>query len=176
MIVFICSGLWHGASITFVIWGALHGIYQVLGNMFKPLKEKIHKAFNINTNVFSYNFFQIIVTFILVNFAWIFFRANSFTDLKIILRNLFVINPWVLTDGSMYSLGLESKEFFAGIIGILILIYVDNLQTKGSLIDKLSEQNLLFRWFIYIATILIILIFGIYGPDYSDAQFIYFQF
>ncbi|MDO5518843.1 MAG: MBOAT family O-acyltransferase, partial [Clostridium sp.] len=176
MIVFICSGLWHGASITFVLWGTLHGLFQVLGDIFKPLKEKLHKIFNINTNVFSYDLFQIIITFILVNFAWIFFRANSFTELKIILHNLFVFNPWMLTDGSLYSLGLESKEFFAAIIGIIILIYTDNLQTKGSLIDRLSKQNFLFRWSIYISTILIILIFGIYGPGYSDAQFIYFQF
>lgn len=176
MIVFLSSGLWHGASITFVIWGALHGFYQVFADIVKPIKEKIHKIFNINTEVFSYKFFQILITFILVNFAWIFFRANSFYDAKIIVRNLFVFNPWILTDGSLYNLGLESKEFFAAIIGIIVLVFVDTLQTKYNLIDKLSEQNMLFRWSVYIITIVIILIFGIYGPGYNDAQFIYFQF
>lgn len=176
MIVFLSSGLWHGASITFVIWGALHGFYQVFADIVKPIKEKLHKIFNINTEVFSYKFFQILITFILVNFAWIFFRANSFYDAKIIVRNLFVFNPWILTDGSLYNLGLESKEFFAAIIGIIVLVFVDTLQTKYNLIDKLSEQNMLFRWSVYIITIVIILIFGIYGPGYNDAQFIYFQF
>ena len=114
--------------------------------------------------------------FILVNFAWIFFRANSFYDAKIIVRNLFVFNPWILTDGSLYNLGLESKEFFVAVIGIIILVFVDTLQTKYNLIDKLSEQNMLFRWSVYIITIVVILIFGIYGPGYNDAQFIYFQF
>lgn len=176
MIVFLSSGLWHGASITFVIWGALHGFFQVFAAIINPFKEKLHKTFNINTQVFSYKLFQVISTFILVSFAWIFFRANSFHDSKIIIKNLFIFNPWILTDGSLYTLGLESKEFFAAVIGIIILLFVDYLQTKYDLITKLSEQNLLFRWSVYITTILVILIFGIYGPGYNDAQFIYFQF
>ena len=176
MIVFLASGLWHGASITFILWGFLHGSYQILGDILKPLKEKIIKVFNINTSVFSFKLFQNILTFILVNFAWIFFRANSFSDLIIILKNLFVFNPWILTDGSLYNLGLESGDFFMAIIGILIVVFMDYLQSRINLLNKLSEQNLIFRWSVYVISIIFILIFGIYGNSYSEAQFIYFQF
>ena len=176
IIVFLFSGLWHGASITFIIWGLLHGIYQVIGNLLMPIKNNIIRKFNIKTDVFSYKLGQIIITFILVDFAWIFFRANSLQDIKIIFDHIFLFNPWILTDGSLYNLGLNSKEFLAGVIGIVIILIINTLETKINVIDNLLKQNLLFRWFIYIFTILIILIFGVYGLGYSEQQFIYFQF
>lgn len=176
IIVFLVSGLWHGSSITFVIWGLLHGIYQVIGNLLLPIKIHIIKKFNIATHVFSYKLGQIIFTFVLVDFAWIFFRANSIHDIKILFNNMFIFNPWIFTDGSLYNLGLNSKEFLASIIGILIILIVNALEAKMDVIDILSKQNLVFRWFIYITTLLLILIFGVYGLGYSEQQFIYFQF
>lgn len=176
IIVFLISGLWHGASITFVIWGILHGVYQVIGNLLMPIKHYVIRKFNIATDVFSYKLAQVIFTFILVDFAWIFFRANSLGDIKILFNHMFVFNPWLFTDGSLYNLGLNSKEFLASIIGILIILIINLLETKIDLLDSLSHQNLVFRWLIYIVTILIILIFGVYGSGYSEQQFIYFQF
>lgn len=176
MIVFLTSGLWHGASINFVIWGGLHGLYQVVGDLTKPINDKLIKVFNIKTDVFSYKFLKIIITFILVNFAWIFFRANSFSDAKILISNMFEFNPWVLTDGTLLSLGLDYKELIVAIVGILIVTAIDLLNDKIDLIKFLLSQNTLFRWIIYFAAIFIVLIFGVYGPDYSQQQFIYFQF
>lgn len=176
IIVFLASGLWHGASVTFVIWGLLLGFYQVIGNLLIPIKNYLIRKFNIATDVFSYKLVQIIFTFILVDFAWIFFRANSIHDAKILFNHLLIFNPWIFTDGSLYNLGLNSKEFLASIIGILIILIVNILETKMDLIDSFLHQNLIFRWFIYIITLLIILIFGVYGSGYSEQQFIYFQF
>lgn len=176
IIVFLVSGLWHGASITFVIWGLLHGIYQVIGSLLKPIKNIVINKFNIKTNIFSYRLIQMILTFILVTFAWIFFRANSFHDVKIILKNLFIYNPWILTDGSLYSLGLDSKEFIISIIGILVILAINNLEIRINVLEVLSKQNLVFRWTVYIFTILSIIIYGVYGSGYSEQQFIYFQF
>lgn len=176
IIVFLVSGLWHGASITFVIWGILHGAYQVVGNLLMPIRNYVIRKFNISTDVFSYKLGQIIFTFILVDFAWIFFRVNSISDVKILFNHMLVFNPWIFTDGSLYNLGLNPTEFLASIIGILIILIINILETKMDLIDSLSYQNLVFRWFIYIITLLIILIFGVYGSGYSEQQFIYFQF
>ncbi|RII32713.1 MBOAT family protein [Clostridium chromiireducens] len=176
VIVFLISGLWHGASITFIIWGLLHGIYQVVGNLIMPVKNYVIKKFNIRTDVFSYKLSQVIITFILVDFAWMFFRANSFIDIKILLNNLFVFNPWILADGSLYDLGLNSKEFFMSIIGIVIILIVNISETRSNIINMLSAQNLLFRWTVYVTTVLTIVVFGVYGFQYSEQQFIYFQF
>ena len=176
MIVFFISGLWHGASVTFVIWGLLLGAYQVIGNLLIPIRKYLIRKFNMATDMFSYKLGQIVFTFILIDFTWIFFRANSIHDAIILLNNIFIFNPWIFTDGSLYNLGLNSKEFLASIIGILIILIINILETKMDLIDSLSHQNLVFRWFIYIFTILIILIFGVYGLGYNEQQFIYFQF
>lgn len=176
MVVFLISGLWHGADMSFVIWGGLHGAFQVIGDILKPLKEKLRRVFKIKTDVFSYKLLQVVITFILVDFAWIFFRANSYSDAKILIKNMMYFNPWIFTDNSIYNLGLDSKEFLVAIIGIIVVLAVNMMQRNKSLRIQLSRQNTSFRWVMYLIAVLSILIFGMYGPDYSAQQFIYFQF
>jgi alginate O-acetyltransferase complex protein AlgI len=176
MVVFLTSGLWHGAAMNFVIWGGLHGIYQVLGDVFKPAKEKVIKTYNIKTDVLSYKLFQILATFVLVNFAWIFFRASTFLDAKTLISNMMYFNPWIFTNGSIYKLGLDPKDFLLAILGISIVIVINTLQTTRSLRIRVYRQNTVFRWALYLTAIVVILMFGIYGPGYSAQQFIYFQF
>lgn len=176
LIIFLVSGLWHGAALTYILWGFLHGAFQIIENLVEPYKEILIKKFKVNINSFSYKFSQILFTFILVNFAWIFFRANSIHDIKIIFKNMFINNPWIFTDGSLFDLGLNVPEFILVIISIIILTIVDYLKTKFDLLDELSKQSLIFRWFIYVIAVISILLFGIYGSGYSDQQFIYSQF
>lgn len=176
MIVFLVSGLWHGATTNFIIWGALHGFYQILAYLLKPFKEKTIKTFKIKTEVFSFKLFQVLITFMLVNFAWIFFRAKSFLSAITIIKNFFYFNPWILINGSIFELGLGSKDFLIAIIGIVIVISVDMMQRTKNLRIQLSKQNIIFRWGIYLVTAVAILVFGMYGPGYSMQQFIYSQF
>lgn len=174
--VFLVAGLWHGATINFIIWGALHGIYQVIGDLLRPIKETIIKTFNLKTTAFSYRLFQVMVTFLLVNFAWIFFRATSFTSALIIVQNILYYNPEVFINGSIYELGLDHKDMIVAILSIGVILGVNLLQRTGSLRNKLSERNIGLRWSFYLGTIVLILIFGMYGPGYNPEQFIYFQF
>ena len=176
LIVFMCSGLWHGAAITFVIWGTLHGLYQIIGDILKPLKEKLINLFKIKTDVFSFKLLKILTTFILVDFAWIFFRANSFTDAKILIKNMFTFNPWVLFNNSLYNLGLDSKDFTVAILGITVVLIINFIQSKFNFTTFLNNQNLLFRWCIYFIIIIAVVILGAYGPGFDAQQFIYFQF
>ncbi|KGK81730.1 MBOAT family O-acyltransferase [Clostridium sp. HMP27] len=176
MIVFLVSGLWHGASMNFLVWGGLHGIYQVIENILKPVKEKIIDAFKIKTDIFSFKFFQVLTNFVLVDFAWIFFRANSFTGAKMLIKNMAYFNPWILYSGEIYSLGLDSKDFKVAVLGIIIVLIVNYIQATESVHIDLSKQNIGFRWAVYFTAIIFILILGVYGPEYSKQQFIYFQF
>lgn len=176
MIVFLVSGLWHGASMNFLVWGGLHGIYQVIENILKPVKEKIIDAFKIKTDIFSFKFFQVLTNFVLVDFAWIFFRANSFTGAKMLIKNMAYFNPWILYSGEIYSLGLDSKDFKVAVLGIIIVLIVNYIQATKSVHIDLSKQNIGFRWAVYFTAIIFILILGVYGPEYSKQQFIYFQF
>jgi len=176
MIIFLVSGLWHGATSTFVIWGGLHGLYQISAYLLKPAKVKIIKTFKIKTKIFSFKLLQVLITFLLVNFAWIFFRATSFLNAITVIKNIFYFNPWVLLDGSIFKLGLGSFDFSVAIIGIFLVLTVDIMGRTKDLRIQLSKQNIIFRWSAYIGAVVVILILGMYGPGYSMQQFIYSQF
>lgn len=79
-IVFLASGIWHGANFTFILWGILHGIGSIISRAFKNTIDKIHPAFNW------------LVTFLFVNFTWIIFRANSISDAFTIIKNILKLN------------------------------------------------------------------------------------
>ena len=179
MITFLVSGLWHGANWTFVIWGGLHGIYQIIGDVLRPVKEKLNQKLAVKTESFSYKFGQIAITYILVSFTWLFFRAESVTAAFDMIRSMFVkFNPWVLFDQSLYTLGLNVTEVHILLVAVVILILVDGVRFfKAQTIEKfLNEQCLYFRWGIIFFLVFYIFIFGSYGIGYSAQQFIYFQF
>lgn len=179
MITFLVSGLWHGASWNFVVWGGLHGVYQVIGDRLEPVKRQMEKRFSVNRDCFSYKLGQVLVTFALVNFSWVFFRAVSLKEAVSILGRITTKwNLWVLSDQSLYRLGLDVTEVHILAISLLTLFIVDWVKYKtGKTIDLvLREQVLWFRWLALFALLFGIIIYGMYGPAYSAAAFIYFQF
>lgn len=94
------------------------------------------------------------------------------------IKSIFTVyNPWIIFDDSLYKLGLERKEFQFMIISILILIIADFIKWKGySIREWVYKQEQWFRWIFYITSILVVLIFGIWGASYNASGFIYFQF
>lgn len=177
MIVFLLSGLWHGANWTYIFWGGLHGIYQIVGDCIKPFRDKLNAKLEIDKERFSYRLANIIGTFILVDFAWIFFRANTLSDAIGVIRRMFTeFNIWVLFDGTLYNLGLDNKDFAVGIISIIILLIVDAVRKRSFIRGWLDKQAFWFKLLITYGVIFCILIFGVYGYGYNASQFIYFQF
>lgn len=178
MIVFLTSGLWHGASISFVIWGGLNGLYQIIGEVFQPVRDKLVKLFGLNRESLGHKALCMLGTFLLVDFSWIFFRANTFTDALNIVRSIFTTyNPWVLLDGSLYNCGLDNKNFSVMLISIAILLLADTMKHRGIQVRKvIAAQDYWCRWLIMIISICAILVFGIWGSNYDAAGFIYFQF
>lgn len=179
MVTFLVSGIWHGASWSFIVWGGIHGIYQIVGDILRPWKKKIIKRYEIKSESFSYKLGQTFITFILVDFAWIFFRMNSFKhSLQFIGRIFTQWNPWVLFDQSLYNLGLSRQEVSIAIFALLILILIDLVRyLREKTLDKfLAGQCIWFRWGVLLFLLFYIMIFGIYGPAFEAKQFIYFQF
>lgn len=178
MIVFATSGLWHGAQISFVIWGILNGLYQVIGEMIQPLRDKTVKWLHLNRSSLGHKLLQVIGTFVLVDFSWIFFRADGVGEAMKIIRQMFwVKNPWVLFNNALYDCGLDSKNFNLMLVCIGILLFADFCKVKGIQIRKvILKQDYWFRSLFIICAVMIILIFGIYGSTYNEASFIYFQF
>lgn len=176
LVVFLISGLWHGASWNYILWGALHGAFQIIGDLTKVFREKFKKLLRIRTDCFSYHLFQSIITFCLVDFAWIFFRApGALAGLEIIYR----IIKLDLADFDLSFLnnfGLNTSDFTLLLLSICILLCVDVLRKYINVRESIMQQNLVFRWILYYSIIFIILIFGIYGPGYDAGSFVYMQF
>ena len=178
MVVFLVSGLWHGAAWTFVIWGALHGFYQIVGILLKKPKSALYAKLHIDENAGWVQIMRRIVTFILVDFAWIFFRANNFTDLRTLIVKLFTDWEWNIAylAESFSVMGLSAIG-----VGIsLMAIYLMNRMDCGALTpDPLPEggrrpvlASVHYTYFLWaIAAAWLILLAG----D-GASSFIYFQF
>lgn len=178
MIVFLLSGLWHGAQWTYVVWGGLNGLYQIIAECMKPVRDKAVSILGLNRKVFSHKLYRVVATFILVDISWVFFRADRLEEAIPIFKSMFTAdNIYVLFDDSLFKLGLDWKNFLVMLIAIGVLMFADCLKYKGLVIrEMICRQELWFRWFVLITAILSIVIFGIYGSSYDAAGFIYFQF
>lgn len=179
MITMLVSGLWHGANWTYVIWGGLHGIYQVLGDLLKPVRDRINTFLGTNKEAPSFKFGQMIITFCLTTFAWIFFRAENVKAAFTYVKRMFTRwNPWSVLDLSVYDLGLDLLEMNILVISLVALFIVDLLRyrKKQSLSEVLVAQNMWFRWVAIITLVVFILVFGQYGIDFDSNKFIYFDF
>ena len=175
-ITFILSGLWHGASWTFVIWGGLHGIYQVIGKITHKTRSNIKSALRIDeSNILK--LFQIIFTFTLVSFTWIFFRANTLSDAVYIVGNLFSdIDMWTDVNYIYYvsnNMGLSFIEFLIGILSILVLMIGEIFARKRPVYKSLGNSNFVIEGSFYLIVVSIILTMGVY---FNANEFIYFQF
>ena len=178
MIVFLVSGLWHGANWSFVVWGGLNGLFQIVGAELKKDRDWIVEKFHLNRETVSHKIYKVLATFVLVDFTWIFFRAKSLKTAGAMIKSIFTVyNPWIFFNDSLYKLGLNRKEFHFMIISILILIIADFVKWKGhSIREWVYKQERWFRWAFYIVSILVVLVFGIWGPAFNESAFIYFQF
>lgn len=154
IITFLVSGLWHGANWTFVIWGGLNGIYQVIYSIFKSKQKKVNNTFK--------TLIQIVGTFLIIDFSWIFFRANSFSDALMIIGNIFTKH------GSLF-IG-DNKHFIFGIIGLLVLLIKDMYDELDFRFAYFSKKPIKYIW--YASLTLLILAIGVF----DGGQFIYFQF
>lgn len=163
-VVFVVSGLWHGAAITFVIWGAVHGLVIVIEKFFSNHNFKISRKG-------AWVLLFLPLTYLIANYAWIFFRADSTADALYIARHVFDLGQ--TTD--FFALGLASHEFYAGLVAVLLLLIFDAVHIKYNAVKLLDKVPMLLRQVFYVVIIFTILIFGIYGQD-GVSEFIYFQF
>ncbi len=174
-VTFTVSGIWHGASLKFLLWGWLHAGYQIIGDIIRKPKDFLLTKLSLPTGSGVRRFLETVVTFFLVMIAWIFFRADSFSEGLTMIGSMFSsFNPWILFNGSLYQFGLSQQEFIVLGLSILLLILVGHFQEKGVLIkDVFNRQNLVIRWSAYLLIIWTIWIFGTYGFGFDSSDFIY---
>ncbi|MDE7322992.1 MAG: MBOAT family protein [Lachnospiraceae bacterium] len=179
MVTFATSGLWHGASWNYVVWGVIQGMYIIIGDITRPFRTKLNGFFGVRVKSFGCQFIQGVCTFLLFVLSLVFFRADTVGDGVYYIQRMFLqFDVWTLFDESIYHLGLDRKEMGVLWIGILILLIVDAYYVrKKALFDSLvKEQCLAVQYVIVAALLVLVIVFGVYGDGYDAAQFIYFQF
>ena len=176
MIVFLISGFWHGAAWSFLVWGLLHGIFQMIDLWSKKSRNRLNEILVIKKEAKDILFFKRVWTFILVSFAWIFFRAETFDKALLVIKNSTKLSFHQLVDGSLYKLGLDSKDFILSIFLILGLLVFWVMDEKYPIRQWIFDRHIMTRYMIYLGTIFFIFIFGFYGTTYNTDEFIYFQF
>lgn len=179
MLTFLASGLWHGASWHFVAWGAIHGVYQAVGAQTQGIRRRLRKKTGVDTETFSFRLGQVMVTYALTLFALVFFRSASMSGAFGYLKRVFTKpDPWVFTDGTLYQLGLTQADLRVLLAALVTLLLVSLIrERRGETLEVfLAGQGLWFRWMVILYLFAFLFLFGMYGPEYDESQFIYFQF
>ena len=176
--VWFVNGIWHGASWKYIFYGLYYYILTMIGMLFEPVFKIIINKLKINVNSFSYRLWQMIRTTIIVLGGMLIFRASRLKVAWEIFKSIFTFeNIGKLFNGDLFRIGITSGDFIIVVIGVVIMFVVSLLQEKGiNIREKISRQNVIFRWILYYGIIFTIIIFGIYGPGYDASSFIYGQF
>jgi alginate O-acetyltransferase complex protein AlgI len=182
-IVFIISGLWHGANWTFIIWGALHGVYQIFGYLTARQRDALIRILGINKQNILFKLAQTVTTFALVCFAWIFFRSNNIGDAWHIINEIFfslpediyaVLRKPEARREMLYFGSTRSKLLLVAFIPILIFITLDYFKSNETLFPFFHKQPVIIRWASYYVAIGLIIYLA--ETEVTNRQFIYFQF
>ncbi len=180
--VFLVSGFWHGANWTFIVWGALHGVYLIAAILIEKAKVKLVGPSNTKAKSGLLNVVNITVTFVLVSAAWVFFRANTVPDAIYIIKQL----PYALSDGfrilktrnaefmNIWDINefLTIKRLAFAFLLIFLLQFIEFAQYKFNIVRMLYTKPVYVRWFTYYSIIYVIITYGVF----KNHQFIYFQF
>lgn len=194
LFVFGVSGLWHGASISFIVWGFLNGLYQVISDAFHKLTDRLQQilgglssgcAFGMEQEhranqqaVFSRRLLRVVMTFLLITITWIFFAADQMKAALRLFKQMFSTFNWeIFFDGSIYNLGVTKEYTTVMLLGIAVLMAVDYLKYKGKDVAELVlRQGEWFQILCLVSLTAVCMLFGCYGEIYDTQQFIYFQF
>ena len=168
IVTFVISGLWHGANWTFIIWGALHGFYHIFAIWTGKIRNKVNGFFRLDRMKIIHAILEIFITFILAIFAWIFFRANNFSDALLLIKNLFT------TDFFHVKLNLFTfkADFYLSFILIGFLMAYEIFEERYEITNIIYRSRRFIKWALYLLLLSSIFILG----KWEEADFLYFQF
>ncbi len=179
LIVFLVVGLWHGANGKYVAFGLWNGLIIMLSIVLKPVFENWITALHIRTESFGWRLFQMVRTFIIVLIGYYFDIAPDFAGAVDMIRRSIVDQHLGLGKSEILSIGLKWSDYFVLAVGLIIIWIVSIRQEKLKLDgfgELISRRRTVFQWLCLFCMIMLIIIWGIYGPGYDPADFVYMQF
>jgi Predicted membrane protein involved in D-alanine export len=174
LITFIVSGLWHGAGFTFLVWGALHGICQIIGDITKPVRDALWRIVHIPKESHFAHAVQTFCTFIFVTAGWVVFQARDLAFAKLIFTRMTDIFPLSIQSikNALVMLNFVPASLFYLVFCILLMFVVDYLSKAIGYTEWLQKHKPLVQMLFSYALVFFILFYGMAGTS----TFIYFQF
>ena len=171
-IVFLASGIWHGANWTFIIWGILHAVYQIFGTLTIGLRNKLIRCMKLSENSFAVRLVRRIITFVLVAVSWLAFRANSLGDMWVLIKRLFTFTGAGFAP-TFEIMGLNLVSVLAVIFAIAIMIMMDNLVGYE---DKDGSAAIVKGGAVFYFIFVVALVWLLIASRDAASSFIYFAF
>lgn len=173
LVVFVVSGIWHGAAWTFLLWGLIHGLYEAAGLILQPVRERLYSRVPRDSAVMR--LLRIVFTFALVCLAWVMFRAESVSDALYIWRSMFLAPFTRVFPLAFAGMGLDRPMLIVvGVYTCLLLIY-DLIRDKDRFFARVSS-TVAGKYALALFLIFSIFLFGSYGREVPPQVFVYFQF
>jgi D-alanyl-lipoteichoic acid acyltransferase DltB (MBOAT superfamily) len=174
-VTFLICGIWHGVGWNYIVWGMLFALYLSFAQFTIRQRKRINKSIGLAGKPRLLKFIQIITTFSLVTFAWIFFRAGNLQEAFLVIGNSF--QGWSvqgLTDSVQVisGFGLTFNEFLIAVVSVSLLMFADRLSKKTPIEIYILHRPVLLRWLLYYAILVVIILYGVF----EKRPFIYQQF
>ena len=177
-IVFLIVGIWHGAGWRYIVYGVWQAAFVSTATLLEGPYEAMRRKLHVNTACTSWKVFQMARTILIVALARYLSRAGSLTQaLEMYAATAAEFNPWVLVDGTLFTLGLDAPNFLLMLLAMAVLFAVDIANEHGVVVrEQIARQDIVFRWAVYLLGIFAVVVFGVYGPGYDAGAFIYAGF
>ena len=176
-VTWILTGLWHGTGKTYLAWGIYYAFMLLMSATFGDDLHHLAVRCGAKTEAASWRLFQIVrTTLIFAGGRLLTSPGGLWKTKRIVKRLLFDWKPWMVTDGSLFTFGLDGQAAFILVVFIALLGVVGWYQKKESVREWIARQGVVFRWLLYLAGVWSVLIFGIYGPGFNAASFVYMAY
>ena len=176
IVVWFATGVWHGASWNFVVWGLLNGFVLIVSEELEPLYKRFHNTVRIGQTP-VYRAFQIVRTFCLMSLIrTLDIYGNVATTFKLMWTAITRPDLRGFLSGGLTRLGLTMADYIAAFFGVAILIVIGRFQKNADIRDILARRAAVLRYCVWLGLILSIIVFGVYGTGYDARQFIYNRF
>lgn len=172
-VVWFATGIWHGASWNFIVWGLANWLVLMLSEELEPLYARFHSRFSIGRRRI-YKLFMVARTFLLICVLNLFDCYEAVSTTFRMFGSMLTAGNWgVLRDGSLLKLGVTAVDYAVLAAGIVVLIAVSLLQRSGSVRDKIAARAYPVRVCVWFGLFLLVVLLGTYGIGYDSSQFIY---
>ncbi len=177
--VWLCTGVWHGTGVNYILWAVWQGGIIALSTVLEPKYEAWKNKLHVDDESRYWHLFRILRTFVVCAIIpRVITRAPSLLAAAVIFKRMvFNVNLGLLTNGKLFTYGLNQADFQLALVAILVLFIVGLVKERGIQIrESVARWPLPLRWLFYLAGVFSVIIFGIYGMGYDATTFAYMGF